>query len=527
MFFLLLYVILLFFFVTVQGDIDQILTQRMAQLPRTVMGTAMLGKSNGGGSSSNVSKSEECLLSSSAPDPPPKQRGALDSAALENRRVDISSRYGSDFAPVEEFTRKSDPVLFEPAKPPSQGSKDAPAQRFKKGNLRLKQADNGAWKLEELDDKGGKKGDKKKKKGKEDGESGLLLRRPSIKKIRAFFNKDRDSSSTKGVAPEPSFGVADASGEESPQSDSDIASALSKLPKFEPEAPDPGEGGMSGSKSVPSSLDRKGRRRDPNYANVSDYQERREQRSSSRRAATGSSSSSKEASPSKSSHNKGMIRASVSTERLESPSFDTFKESNNNNSNKPSLPVKRSKSMKSGTNSLSVVPLVDDSKHQSDLSETKGREYGPAKGSQEEAPFQSLPASSSSKSNATYQLSKGQRGPGGGGSHSRQSSEEAGLPPSKPRRQQFSSDNANVRLEQAANFVTRHSSDALATNAMVPDYANVVSMKRDSLPDERSREKFLEQHLAKLHARISSVTHPEEDPGIPEQLKKSLPLIAR
>ncbi len=526
----------------VQNDIDRILTQRISQLPKTVMGTAMLAKANGSGSSSsNISnagsKSEECL-SSTAPAPPPKQRGALDSAAIENRRI-MDLKGGSfDFTPVDEFTRRSDPVLFEPAKP--RDGRDKAVQRFKKGSLRLKQADNGAWKLEELEDKADKKDGKKKKKSKEDGGESLLLRRPSIKKIRAFFGKDKEGKNTSPSSGPPypvGAKVEDTSGEDSPQSDPEFASALSKLPKFEPETPEPqlGEGGLSGSKSVPNSLDRRGRKGDPDYANVGEFNRSGGggeplSRSGSRRSRAGSSS--KESSPSVSSP-KHSLRAAVSTERLESPALDAGE---HNNNGKPNLPVKRSKSMKSATKPVSVIPLVDDSRYHNVMIESKSRGSSKPKtkhlSPDGSPPFQSLPTGGNSAPAPYDNAVRGRDG----GRHSRQGSLEASLPPpSKPKRQPqsqqqqqlqaigVSPEHTNIKLDQATAFATRRSSEA---SSSIPDYAN-VSVKRDSLPDERSREKFLEQHLAKLHARISSVTHPEEDPSIPAELKKTLPLIAR
>ncbi len=515
------------------NDIDRILTQRISQLPRTLMGTAMLGKSNGGSgsSSSNISnagsRSEECLLSSSAPNPPPKQRNLLDSRALENRRVLELTKSDSEFAPVEEFTCKSDPVLFEPARP---SGRDVAAHRFKKGSLRLKQADNGAWKLEEIES-GGDKVDKKsdnnsnskkksdsKKKSKDDADKtdSMLLRRPSIKRIRAFFNKDKSKVVTTPTSAAAAAAKCDASGEDSPQSDSEIASALSKLPKFEPDVPDPLAGGMSGSISVPSSLDRRGRREDHHdYANVRVESGRKSSRRSDR-----AGSASKESSPTKVSPRTSSLRASVSTERLDSPGFSSI-EANNNS--KPSLPVKRSKSMKAPAKPVSVIPPVDDTRNYISMAES-------GKGIHARSPDQEEPRSlpSTHAANPTYPPPR-PRDLTVGGSHSRQGSEEPGLPPAKPRRQAqpagSSPEYANVRLDQATDFAVRRKSD-VGDSTGGADYAN-VHVKRDSLPDERSREKFLEQHLAKLHARISSVTHPEEDPSIPEELKKSLPLIAR
>lgn len=119
-------------------DIDKILSQRMSQ-QRPLMGTAMLPRP--------LDKKEEG--DTTPPYPPPKQRLPLDSTILESSRQ-ISGDDSTQFVPVEEFTRgSSEPGnLLDPAKPP-ECSETAP-QRFKKGNLRLMQTDDGGWKLEEL-----------------------------------------------------------------------------------------------------------------------------------------------------------------------------------------------------------------------------------------------------------------------------------------------------------------------------------------------------------------------------------------
>ena len=106
--------------------------------------------------------------------------------------------------------------------------------------------------------------------GEEGGAKSELLRRPSIKKIKAFFNKDKESppqsssssakSSPPGVSPDDS----------PPNSESELASALAKLPKFEVVDPVRFRSDLSppSSLSVPNSLDRKAARGDPDYANV-------------------------------------------------------------------------------------------------------------------------------------------------------------------------------------------------------------------------------------------------------------------
>ena len=159
--------------------------------------------------------------------------------------------------------------------PPSIASAQPAPQRFKKGNLRLMQSEDGGWKLEELEEKrrslesqrvsaeavrnesfekkgGGEEGvsprsgekpppaeakrSKKKSSREEKGEGGgpSLMRKPSMKKLKAFFDKDKNKENKAEKEPAAQ-----------PPSDADYASAVSKLPTIEP-----------GSKSVPSSLDR-------------------------------------------------------------------------------------------------------------------------------------------------------------------------------------------------------------------------------------------------------------------------------
>ncbi len=165
------------------------------------------------------------------------------------------------------------------------------------------------------------------------------MRRPSIKRFRAFFNKDKDTSS-KDTTPSPPTDEA-----ESPQSDSEIAAALSKLPKFETNS-----AGTSGydqdneaatlSKSVPNSLDRRSVRRDPDYANVEQmFHPSQMENSVNNNSKTGSSNLGR-AKPRQESPPK-TLRSSLSSDKL------VDEEGRSKNSNrKPSLPVKRSKSVK-------------------------------------------------------------------------------------------------------------------------------------------------------------------------------------
>ena len=116
------------------------------------MGTAMLSRDNNTPNKKFPEPSTD--NGPSPPQPPPKQRSALDQSTasiIDGRKVEVV-KGENNFADIEEFTKKPEPVLFEPAKPP-EVAKDAAAQRFKKGNLRLTKAENGGWKLEELEEK--------------------------------------------------------------------------------------------------------------------------------------------------------------------------------------------------------------------------------------------------------------------------------------------------------------------------------------------------------------------------------------
>ena len=73
------------------------------------------------------------------------------------------------------------------------------------------------------------------------------MRKPSMKKLKAFFDKDKNKENK--------------SEKEERVSDADYASAVSKLPSLETGQ----EPFLPGSKSVPSSLDRKQRYRDSDY----------------------------------------------------------------------------------------------------------------------------------------------------------------------------------------------------------------------------------------------------------------------
>ena len=154
--------------------------------------------------------------------------------------------------------RSSDSLcLFDPPMTSSNGDISG-TQKIRKGDLRLTQMENGSWRLEDSEktiisneatsttttttatttSTTAAKLKKKKSKDSSNGDpdSQQLLRRPSIKKIRALFSKD----STKNEVPDA---------EESKE----VLAAISKLPKFDPSC-----GNLkSESASMPNSLDRR------------------------------------------------------------------------------------------------------------------------------------------------------------------------------------------------------------------------------------------------------------------------------
>jgi len=191
--------------------------------------------------------------------------------------------------PAVEPAKPSGPTIHDP--PPAASTSVPAPQRYKKGNLRLLQGEDGGWKLEELEekrrslesqkldqsrDKEDKKNEsfekkedgasprsgekppqaeaksRKKKSREEKSEGGgpSLMRKPSMKKLKALFDKDKNKENK---------------ADKEEKSDADYASAVSKLPSLEPN----GEGPLlPGSKSVPSSLDRKQRYRETDYAQL-------------------------------------------------------------------------------------------------------------------------------------------------------------------------------------------------------------------------------------------------------------------
>ena len=358
------------------------------------------------------------------PNPPPKQRNMLDSKTIDSKNVSVPMPLSIHEETVIHHTK--DLNLFEPPSSKktlenqnslscSAGTGYPGPQKFKKGNLRLTQTEDGAWKLHELEseisemkindetnsqlqssahDQSRKeiktsdsisilkkvKNKKEKKtspnKPVDDSDSpkaGELLRRPSIKKIRAFFNKEKPqippdsskdtspttstSSSTSGLnqAINPSEESNDIQND---NGDHDIAIAMAKLPKFEENRHQfignqlSKMESMSNSKSVPSSLDRRAcnavnqnkASHDKNSAirnNNMDIQFVRSQ--SSERISTGFEVTSVPVT--------STFHSFSSTQVLSS------------NTDRPQLPVKRSKSMRAGSMSPStnLVPISTDS----------------------------------------------------------------------------------------------------------------------------------------------------------------------
>eukprot|EP00092_Neocalanus_flemingeri_P025315 GFUD01027450.1.p1 GENE.GFUD01027450.1~~GFUD01027450.1.p1 ORF type:complete len:1384 (+),score=386.42 GFUD01027450.1:293-4153(+) len=292
------------------------------------------------------------------------------------------------------------PKIHEPPNPSNQ--KESAPQRFKKGNLRLLQSEDGGWKLEEKEleekrrslDAGFMKNDsfeknetvevpesspsrktstvsqgeskppqaevrkdRKKKSSREEKSENQLLRRPSMKKIKAFFDKDKNKENKEEKENDTnSEKISDRLENEVYTSmahklafSSDYASAVSKLPSLESSGGLPSDKisetnlQMGGSKSVPSSLDRKQRYRDPDYTQIGSLDNRSLEKN------TNNNNLSKYWPLSKKENKQPMpATKSISSERLQV-------------GEKPALPVKRSKSMKSISKPVSVIPVISNS----------------------------------------------------------------------------------------------------------------------------------------------------------------------
>jgi hypothetical protein len=315
---------------------DQILSQRMQQQQQhqPMMGTAMLQQTKVTPPTSLLSNLDSLEIEERPPQPPPKQRvNSIDSKTIENRKIDISEQSPNDEAGnssgeqdiAAEFN-KTNPNLFEP---PTTIKIEAGPQKFKRGNLKLTQDERGNWKLEQPDEEGQseqqqqslkvtsgennnkvrksspnevKKNNKKSSKSNNNGgggdepiKGGELLRRPSIKKIKAFFQQQQKDNS-----------------KESDKEDFE-SEAIAKLPTFDVVVATGSE-----SKSVPSSLDRKYIRHTSPSNNYSSSLDKRSQI------------------PKPSGPREMRPQKSVSSERLVL----------SNTENRPLLPIKRSKSMK-------------------------------------------------------------------------------------------------------------------------------------------------------------------------------------
>ena len=211
-------------------------------------------------------------------------------------------------ATLDEFrsvksTPSGTPKIHEPPNAPV-NNKESAAQRFKKGNLRLMQSEDGGWKLEELEEERrrsletGQQGDvsdnnndrkydtaavdltklppsdsnrkdHRRKKSKEEKSESNLFRRPSMKKIKEFFDKDKNKENrddNSSDSRDDQISVGSGSVAHKLAFSHEYESAVAKLPSFETSGgffpdhlsiPDDSRAGMS--KSVPSSLDRKQR----------------------------------------------------------------------------------------------------------------------------------------------------------------------------------------------------------------------------------------------------------------------------
>ena len=203
--------------------------------------------------------------------------------------------------------------------------------------------------------------------------AGELLRRPSIKKIRAFFNKEKSQippDSSKDTSPTTSTSSSTSGlnqgnnpSEESndiqnDNGDHDIAIAMSKLPKFEENRHHfVGDQlskmeSMSNSKSVPSSLDRR----------------------TCNAVAQSKASHDKKSAIRNNNIDVQFVR-SQSSERIstgfevtsipETSNFHSFSSTQvlSSNTDRPQLPVKRSKSMRAGSMSppSNLVPISTES----------------------------------------------------------------------------------------------------------------------------------------------------------------------
>ena len=508
------------------ADFDKILSARMSQQQprRTVMGTAMLSRDNRSPlhkTSSNDSSSggeQQQQPTPPPPLPPPKLRNNIDSATIDTRKFEVAATNkdaatAADLAPIEDLTRPKNPTLFEPEGPTDAIRDVTAAQRFKRGNLRLMKTDNGSWKLQELEDAIAKIPEKKsegkmakKKKKSKDGSGGQgdeksgggLLRRPSIKRIKAFFNNKESKEGSSGPSSaksSPPDAEEYGSTDESPASDNELAAALSKMPKLEMgdhddharfQASDPltSSSGPS-SLSVPNSLDRRAGR-NPDYANLEIH---RGGGAEIGGEVGGGAADSKFWSLTSKGKGGGQEQQTTSTPSLKSShSSDRLPLSGHHPfGSRPALPIKRSKSMKIDSRSITLADQKEEIAMAMSLYQVPPR---PKRSSTEMFEnFQSLPSSNA----------KEQTPP---------------PPPTKPRRSNNNSNHSEFAYSSAAG---NDSVPDAPPRKHSNDYANVRVKPRTS-PPEKS---FIEQQLIKLHERITTSS------SIPSDLKRTLPLIAR
>jgi len=533
-------------------DIESVLSVKVGSMgsmaPRTVMGTAMLAreKSPNTVASTNGASSESTGSGGSSED-----SGNLLPTTLDDLRTSPRS--------------SGNKLLLDPAKVPDANKETGAPQRFKKGNLRLLQTDDGGWKLEEQEGKlrklsieeagktsekkpppaeGGKK-DKKKKhsKGEEASKENQLLRRPSMKKIKAFFDSKNKDESKEEKENENTNNVSE------DKSDSDYVSAISKMPKFEPDAVIPSQDQVSspeclpnvGSKSVPSSLDRKSSKsRESDYSQVGSLDAKRDVEKNSNNNLT------KYWPLGRSKDVKQLAAKSQSSERL--PVGE-----------KPTLPIKRSKSMKAVSKPVSVIPILSTRDHEASfgLDEDRYDEEPTSPGGYDTYP-KTKPRSENRHPDELIDLTRTSLD----SSHVRQGSGEekqtyhfgerdncepksgqvgalgpaASTGPPKPKRDWsvVNHDYANVRkggdysglaptnefqgLTSGADFIDPTMLDKESIRSQLRDYVN-IKLRRErgsSHPRQGSgdsaenKEAFLEQQMAKLQARMADVKDRDE-----------------
>ena len=578
-------------------DFDRILNQKMLQ--------TQLHQQNDAYNHREARDSEEASQDSddSPPNPPPKQRNILDSKAIDTRQLEIS-----DSLPVQE-----DPVAFPTPElvlfdPPASknahennqkgfttsSANNLGPQKFKKGKLRLTQTEDGAWKLQELESElpdlskdtrnvtqsqslplqqvkkdtrktdsvaASKKvkGKKEKKtspsKGLDESDSpkaGELLRKPSIKKIRAFFNKEKpqqvqheqtspstSSSSSTTCLDQSSVPTDDLKYIQTETVDHDISMAISKLPKLDqkrhsgqvqvPDDPSKMANNISNSKSVPNSLDR----RVYNTSSVPKSPgESKRSIENSTSGEIGLRSKSSERIPANNQES-SMPPATVSSYNSFSSSLVT-----GSGKEKPLLPVKRSKSMRassmsppstamtrlelsSGTNNTvndDTRQGYDGNNKLSNMTPRENRSYCDTNS------FGIGVPSTTSKQYFGLPIKDAQMdglvGPKTLSNGETRCIEAAPSPPPKPKRSNSNNNSpeyANVRIpgvgsgnnSTEAGIYKNASNDASRSYSMT-DFNRLKHQlvnSADNFSSANGDSMFLESHLLKLHARKESSGH--------------------